>query len=145
MSYKKTFLRLYIEQYRPKGECDGCGAFGPIVTIFNGGFQYSQCTKCYNSYLETGEVVMAHISRENLLWMQHFSSMEKYQYQHDFTRHLESVETGTMYFGKWSIPYNKREDVSIHPDKAHVYVKNGTYILPKDGSYIRYISNSWYE
>lgn len=48
-------------------------------------------------------------------------------------------------FGAWAIALSRWTKLTVHPDKAHVYVKNGTYILPKDGSYIRYISNSWYE
>lgn len=62
-----------------------------------------------------------------------------------FTQHQPVYNSGYLYFGEWMIPYYNRANVTIHPDKAHVYVKNGTYILPKDGSYIRYISNSWYE
>lgn len=34
---------------------------------------------------------------------------------------------------------------TYHSDKLFICAKNGTYILPKDGSYVRFISNTWFE
>lgn len=48
-------------------------------------------------------------------------------------------------FGAWAVALNRWRKITVHPDKVFIEAKNGTYILPKDGSYIRYISNSWYE
>lgn len=68
---------------------------------------------------------------------------------HDlFHRHLIitfGCMTDCIYFGKWIIPFKNRKDCTIIDKNVHLASKNGTYILPKDGSYVRFISNSWYE
>lgn len=75
-----------------------------------------------------------------------------------FTKHLNPYEASRIGFydstihtyiaawGVWMIPYKELINCMIHSDKIYLNSWNrGTYILPKDGSYIRYISNSWYE
>jgi hypothetical protein len=65
-----------------------------------------------------------------------------------FDRHIRKGRYKALLFrvyGEWAIMMHCRSMVTEHPDKAFIEAKNGTYILPKDGSYIRYISNSWYE
>jgi hypothetical protein len=66
-----------------------------------------------------------------------------------FGRHIKHISPNKSQrfrlFGSWAILIQRRTRITEHHEHAYIYVKNGTYILPKDGSYIRYISNSWYE
>lgn len=65
-----------------------------------------------------------------------------------FFKHLAKAPKRSitfMSFGKWAYAITSRTNTTRIDDKLFIHAKKGVYILPKDGSYVRFISNSWYE
>lgn len=67
---------------------------------------------------------------------------------HDvFQKHLKGKKKGCIkyfYFGVWMIPFYDRVEMTIIGKTVYLNSLKGVYILPKDGSYVRFISNNWY-
>lgn len=63
-----------------------------------------------------------------------------------FHKHLSrrtSIKVNVIMFGAW-ITVAEPGKFTIHDDCIFLQARGGTYILPRDGSYVRYISNGWY-
>jgi len=67
-----------------------------------------------------------------------------------FSKHLRDTSRilrpsyNKLKFGVWTILLRRWTRISTHENFAYIGVAGGVWILPKDGSYIRYISNAWY-
>lgn len=69
-----------------------------------------------------------------------------------FHRHLPKdatvqIKVDIKFWGRFTIPVDKGRQLAINNELGILYlrVKNGVYVLPKDGTYIRFVNNSWYD
>lgn len=64
-----------------------------------------------------------------------------------FIKHIDKLPKRSFRFrtfGAWAYLLTRYTKVTHIEDIAYLSTKDGVYILPKDGSYVRFISNKWY-
>lgn len=64
-----------------------------------------------------------------------------------FIKHIDKLPKRSFIFrtfGAWAYLLTRHTKATHIGDIAYLSTKYGVYILPKDGSYVRFISNNWY-